>query len=359
MREYWLHRKIGMIGAILLALAPSALPARMLTVDPVFEPYAERTEYSVKRALAFLLRSQKEDGSFPGAQGDTAGVVALAGMSFLAAGFTPNSTTPEGAAVTRCMTYCIGHQKTGTGYIEDGGRMYSHCAATLFLSEISGMVDPEQQERLKPVLASAVKLILSAQAVKKKNPLNQGGWRYYPTSDDSDMSLTGWAIMSLRSARLNGAPVPDAALRGAMLYVRNQEVSKGGFRYDVDRNATMNMAGAALLCMELCGMHGQEVTIRTGDWGMSNGFANLANGSWREYGAYYWAQATFQLGAKYWKSYADWFYPYWLGCQVEDGSWPAGSDVSPVYSTSMIVLALTVPYRQLPIYQRDETVDEF
>jgi hypothetical protein len=29
-----------------------------------------------------------------------------------------------------------------------------------------------------------------------------------------------------------------------------------------------------------------------------------------------------------------------------------------VYGTAMMTLAFTVPYRQLPIYQRDETVDE-
>ena len=52
-------------------------------------------------------------------------------------------------------------------------------------------------------------------------------------------------------------------------------------------------------------------------------------------------------------------YPYWLGLQVEDGSWSVASDSCPAYVTSMAVLALTVPYRQLPIYQRDETVDEY
>ena len=40
-----------------------------------------------------------------------------------------------------------------------------------------------------------------------------------------------------------------------------------------------------------------------------------------------------------------------------DGSWDSRS-AGPVYGTSMMVLAFTVPHRQLPIYQRDETVDE-
>ena len=41
----------------------------------------------------------------------------------------------------------------------------------------------------------------------------------------------------------------------------------------------------------------------------------------------------------------------------EEGDWE-GTSYGRVYSTSMMILAFTVPYRQLPIYQRDERVDE-
>jgi len=43
--------------------------------------------------------------------------------------------------------------------------------------------------------------------------------------------------------------------------------------------------------------------------------------------------------------------------QQGDGSWVGESYGTP-YSTAMMILAFTPPYRQLPIYQRDETVDE-
>ena len=341
-----------------LLVVPAGLRARMLTVDPVFEPYAERTEFSVRRALNYLMRSQREDGTFPGANGDTAGVVAVAGMSFLAAGYTPNSWTPEGLTIIKCAEYCVKRQKVN-GYMgDDGGRMYSHCAATLFLSEISGMVEPAFQERLKPVLASATQLILAAQAVKKKSPVNQGGWRYQPNSTDSDTSLTGWAIMSLRASRLNGAPVPDSAIKNAMIYLRNQSSGNGSFKYSPDQGTGIGTTGVALLCMELCGMHGQDITVKAGDYLYAE-VKSFEHCNFREYGTYYAAQAMFQLGDKYWKKYADWMYPFWLGIQVEDGSWTGTSEGCPAYVTSMVVLALTVPYRQLPIYQRDETVDEY
>lgn len=355
------HRLVGKYGMLFLMLGvvPGILQARMLTVDPVFEPYTERTEFAVKRALNFLLRNQREDGTFPGAQGETTGVVALGGMAFLAAGFTPGDQTAEGVAINRCIDYCLKRQAS-TGYLgADTGNMYSHCAATLFLSEVSGMVEPARQERIKPALAKATAVILKAQLVKKKKAIDQGGWRYSPAATDSDMSLTGWAIMSLRAARLNGAPVPDSAIKNAMMYVRNDEVEgKGAFRYEGGRPGSASMTSVALLCMELCGLHGQDITIRAGDW-LDKNVKSFELSHMKEYAVYYGAQAMFQLGGGYWKAMADWMYPFWLKNQGADGSWSGGTDVCTSYVTSMVILSLTVPYRQLPIYQRDETVDEY
>ena len=50
-------------------------------------------------------------------------------------------------------------------------------------------------------------------------------------------------------------------------------------------------------------------------------------------------------------------YETYLKKQNDDGSWNS-SEAGRIYGTSIMVLAFTVPYRQLPIYQRDETVDE-
>ena len=50
-------------------------------------------------------------------------------------------------------------------------------------------------------------------------------------------------------------------------------------------------------------------------------------------------------------------YSTWIPAQSSTGSWSAEEGSRP-YATAMIVLAFTPPYRQLPIYQRDEQVDE-
>jgi len=50
-------------------------------------------------------------------------------------------------------------------------------------------------------------------------------------------------------------------------------------------------------------------------------------------------------------------YATYLPKQARDGSWES-REAGTVYGTAIMVLAFTVPWRQLPIYQRDETVDE-
>ena len=73
------------------------------------------------------------------------------------------------------------------------------------------------------------------------------------------------------------------------------------------------------------------------------------------YGLYYTAQGLFQLGGEQWREFESWMYATYMKKQQPDGCW--NGENGPVYCTSMAVLAFAVPYRMLPIYQRDETVD--
>ena len=52
-------------------------------------------------------------------------------------------------------------------------------------------------------------------------------------------------------------------------------------------------------------------------------------------------------------------YMTYLPKQRPTGAWPEhGSERTEPYATAMTILAFAVPFRQLPVYQRDETVDE-
>lgn len=317
----------------------------------------DRVNRSIQRGLEFISRGQNETGAFdsPPAKRFT-GIPALCGMAFLAAGDVPGPT-PHGALIARIIDHLI-DQAREDGYLGvSGGKMYSHCISTLFLCEVSGMVDSNRQARIDALLPKAIKVILTAQAVKKQ-PQHQGGWRYEPNSGDSDMSCSGWALMALRSARLNGAPVPDKAIDDAVAYLlRHHNETTGTFGYQ-DTNANADkLTGAGLLCLELCGKHGHPATLRAGRY-LAENFLKLQNVERRFYGMYYTSQGLFQIGGEPWKQFSEWMYDYWIPRQAPDGRWDMGEDGCPYYQTALVVLAFTVPYRQLPIYQRDETVDE-
>lgn len=324
----------------------------------VFKQFHDQIEPSLAKALNYLAKQQKKDGSFPGSYGDSTGIPALVGMAFLSKGHMATDG-PYADNIRRCIDFIVSHQKPNGLYEAGGGGngpMYAHNISTLFLSEVSGMVDPARQKKIDQTLPKALKLILQAQAVKKDKK-HQGGWRYHPGSNDSDTSCSGWALMALRSAKLNGAAVPDKAIKDAVEYLyKHHNTKTGTFGYTGQDEHKNTLTGMGLLCLELCGEHGNPATIKAADYVFKN-HRSLPGAQFEIYGNYYNAQGMFQLGGKYWDTYGKWMYETYLPRQQADGSWKS-KEAGDIYGTSMMVLAFTVPYRQLPIYQRDETVDE-
>ena len=332
------------------------LPAE--EIGTVFERWEGRVDPAIEKGLAYLAEVQKEDGSFPENYGDCPGIPSLVGMAFLSKGYLPTEGKYS-ETLNRVIDYALSTQDD-QGLFDEGhagsGPMYSHNITTLFLSEVSGMVDPDRQKKVTRALGKALALILRAQAVVK-DERNQGGWRYHPGSRDSDTSCSGWALMALKSAKLNGAAIPDESIQAAVDYLlRHQDPKLGCFGYTSTTAHKYSLTGMGLLCLELCGMHGTEPTKKAGEFLLRN-YRKIENDSHEYYGNYYNAQAMFQIGGKHWESYADWMYETYLKKQNENGSWKSRSAGS-VYGTAIMTLAFTVPHRQLPIYQRDETVDE-
>ena len=337
---------------------------RTVGTGSTFSPEADDVDRSIERGLKFLASKQRPNGAFPEQYGESAAIPALVGMAFLSKGHLPGSE-PYGAVVENCVDYVLdcadmGPQARFRGYMgqQGGGRMYAHSIATLFLSEASGMVDPARQARIDAVLPHAVKVIIDAQGQRKSHPSHLGGWRYTPDASDSDLSCSGWALMALRSARLNGAVLPGDAIEKAVLYIRrSQRQNDGAFSYQGNTGAfSETLTGAAILCIELCGSHLDPDALKGAQFVRKTFRRALVGGGNSFYGLYYTAQGLFQLGGEAWAEFEPWMYETYFKKQQPDGSW-TGENNGPVYCTSMAVLAFTVPYRMLPIYQRDETVD--
>src|SRR5258708_11194603 len=113
--------------------------------------------------------------------------------------------------------------------------MYCHGISTLMLAEVVGMTsDAKLADEARTALTHAVKLILLAQNLHK-NPDNAGGWRYHPTSRDSDISVSGWQILALRAAKSAGCAVPSENIDRAVEYLKHCASREGGFGYQPGR----------------------------------------------------------------------------------------------------------------------------
>jgi hypothetical protein len=354
-RPYW---------AAAIVLAVLAAGASADEASPALAKYQEALDTSLDRALAYLAKEQQADGSWSrdggqGGQRNATGITSLALMAFLAKGHTPG-VGPYGEVLNKGIDFILQSQQSNSMLVRGDsghGPMYSHNISTLMLSEVSGMVDPQRQARIDAVLPKALMAILAAQRVSK-DERSAGGWRYQIDSRDSDISCTGWAIMALRSARNNGATVPKDAIDRGLAYIMkcNDRGGAGGFAYQPGGAPGWGRTGTALLCLELCGRHRDRYAVMAGDWIVQHLPRRVGDGEHFSYALYYCAQGTFQLGDDYWDRFAAQMYDLMLKAQDQDGSWPVSGENEGeggrYYTTSMAVLAMSVSYRQLPIYQR-------
>ena len=331
----------------------------MSAMEPAFkqDPQFQKSfDDSVDRALAYLAKSQLPDGSFPGGMAKNTAITSLCVMAYLARGYSPG-LAPYGEVIDKGIDFVLLSQSPeGTLIGSGGGQMYSHNISTLMLSEVSGMLTPDRQKNVDIALGKALKIILDAQRIQKQDA-HRGGWRYERNSNDSDLSHSGWALMALRSARNNGAPVPKEAIDDAVGFIMRCRKADGGFAYQPGGGDSITQTGVALLCLELCGHHRDDATLKAGEYISTKYDVNKTNEiPFFYYAHYYFAQGMFQLGDEQWEKFAPKVYGTLLKLQKEDGSWPPTgqheTQPGPCYATAMAVLALSVTYHQLPIYQR-------
>jgi hypothetical protein len=314
---------------------------------------------SVDRALEFLASTQnRTDGSWTaGRLGKSVAITSLSVMAFLSAGHVPGEGK-YGAAIEKGVRWVLSQQQPNGLLANDGGHeMYHHGIGTLMLAEVCGMVEKDLSRDVKRAVEKAVALILKAQRTDRTHG---GGWRYrIEHVQGSDISVSGWQVMALRAARNLGCDVPAAAIDAAVAYFkRTQDPDSGGFRYMWGWPVTIPCTGAAVLALELCGKdeHKSDAVMRGVGYLVRNENLPRWNSRHFSYGIYYGAQATFQVGGNHWSAYRARLHQVLLRHQSSSGSWLGDTEgiYGPNYCTAMAVLALTVEYRYLPIYQRGE-----
>jgi hypothetical protein len=201
----------------------------------------------------------------------------------------------------------------------------------------------------------------------KELPYDQGGWRYVDDFDqsDSDMSVTGWYLMFLRSARNAGFNVPKKSIDDAVGYIRRTfDKNYGAFGYTINRGDTRSrgMAGAGILALGHAGFHNSFEAQRTGQWLMQYSFEvyNSNEGLQRDryhYSLFNCCQGMYQLGSPYWEQFFPRTVHAVLANQQPDGSWDAEAfqrdrAFGNSYTTALVLLAIGAPNQLLPVFQR-------
>ena len=364
-------------GPVTGAAAPKPLAA-------VLPPEKWRqVEGTVDRALGWLASQQVADGSFPTLPQGQPAVTSLAVMAFLSRGHQPG-LGPYGDRLNRAIDFVLSCQKAnGLITFQPPGpvhqdqeashtAVYNHAISGLMLGEVYGQVSGQRTKAVKQAIEHALRFSRQLQ-LRPKSADDKGGWRYLRqlvlAPVDSDLSVTGWHLMFLRSAKNAEFDVPQAWVDEAVAYVcRCWDKQTGMFYYalsaDGGYGAKRAMTGAGILALSLGGKHQTPMALAAGDWLLAHPYKRFGElTSPRDrffYGAYYCSQAMAQLGGRYWERFFPALADALMSGQAPDGSWPPeiyrGGPTEEIfgnaYTTALAVLSLTPPYQLLPVYQR-------
>lgn len=292
---------------------------------------------AVDRALHWLQAQQRPNGSWS----DNAALNALPMLAMLSAGQTPG-VRPYDSPLDRGLRFLLRQQDADGAFTAGGGMMYGHALATLLLAEAAGMT---QEDRfVRPALQRAVTLILRAQAVEK-GQFHAGGWRYEPTSTDSDLAVSVWQVIALRAASETGVAIPREAFENAARYIKRCEHPSGGFGYQPGGIPNQSRTAGAILALRMCGLWEDPAIERARRWLEQHPLR------WDCEYFYHAACHTAHAGAGFNEKIL-------LQRQNADGSWPAAphspseAKAGPLYSTSMAVLSLTAQHNYLPVFTK-------
>jgi hypothetical protein len=334
-------------------------------------------DLAVNRGLKYLATQQRSDGSFATIPMGQPGITSLCVMAFLSRGHVP-----FGQQISRAIDFVLATQQENGILFDlkidpyfDGDTpthcaIYNHAISGLMLTEVYGMTDGAQGDRIAKAIRKALTFSLRYEEGFRKRPLDKGGFRYVrqlKKSSDSDLSITAWQLMFFRSARNAQFDVPAERVEAAMAYIkrcfdpRSRRFRYGLYGENPNRPPSRGMQGAAIVSLSMGGEHQSEMAQAAGNWLLSHSFDRYNRSPSRKdryhYGAFYCSQAMFQLGGEYWTKFFPGLMRTLARNQKQNGSWDRESQdgdgrFGHCYTTALALLALTPPYQLLPIYQR-------
>jgi hypothetical protein len=351
-----IYRLVCVAVLFLLAAIPATSVSADLDDEQILKLLASEQprDQAIRRGLEYLKTQQEPNGSV--GKRYRPALTSLSIIAFLAAGHTFDDPG-HGQWLASSLNYVLTMQDSH-GYFggRDNGQMYGHGIATLMLAESLGMTrDSVLEERIQRALQRAVQVSITAALIEKNMP-HAGGWHYSPDARESDLSLSGWQLMSLHAAQQVGITVPESVITNAVNYARRLTSAEGKVGYRKQDEDHPALRGLGLICLAL-GDDPDSPEIRSIAQRMQADPIQW-RGKWFFYRAYYDAVGLSRAAPRLWESYGPRLERMLVDNQMPDGSWPSPPDnqelaeVGPVYTTCMAVLALAVQRHVLPAYQR-------
>ncbi|MBI3863318.1 MAG: hypothetical protein HY290_15615 [Planctomycetia bacterium] len=352
------------VEASLLWLAANQRPQGYWEpIESVIGREPEKPNFGGDTASAREQQAERERSGF---QSET-GLTALAILAFLGKGYT-HEDNDFADNVDRALRWLIS-QQDAQGFL--GGkanryaRMYCHGMATIALGEAYGMT---KDRTLREPLARAIQYIVAAQ-------YPDGSWRY---SDwrllesqhrKGDMSMFGWQLMALKSAKTAGLDVPGTAFEKGVDFLiaagndsktRGHSAAGGLAAYRLGEAPKPSMTAESLFCKQMLGI---KRTNRASVEAVEYLLRNLPQRSRQD--LYYWYYGTLAMYhhvGEPWRRWNQALRDNLVADQRTDGdyagSWnprfPWGDYGGRVFSTAVSTLCLEVYYRFLPLYQTEE-----
>jgi hypothetical protein len=346
------------IGIALTGREPGMKEAMLLSGGGTAQP-----EGAVALGLRWLAAQQQRsgmwrlDGPYPdGSQAaNEESATAMALLAFQGAGYTPagDGTKAFTPVVRRGWSALLKRMDEDGQFFKAGKtpgshQLYTQAQCTIALCELYAMTgDAEYYDAAQKAVDYCVRI---------QSP--EGGWRYNPGSD-SDMSVTGWFVMALQSARMAGIEVPSPVFEKFEQFL-DSVARDNGARYasQIQAGATLPRSAEGLLCRQYLGWPHDDPRLAAG---VKYLLANKP--AWNKRNVYYWYYATqvlHHIEGKPWRAWNEEMRELLPLHQEkrgrERGSWDPKGDRwgdagGRLYVTCLSIYTLEVYYRHLPLYR--------
>jgi hypothetical protein len=330
------------------------------------------TENAVEAALRWLAYHQEPDGHWDtvkytsGQKTDTA-MTGMALLAFCGAGHT-EKVGKYADTVRRAVSWLKSKQQP-SGLIYDStdagnhrGIGYPHAIATLAMVEAAGMGrNPETKAAAQRAIDYATEQHQQGEGSDRL------GWRYHP-KEAGDLSVTGWFVMAMKSAKIAGLHVNASAFEGAIKFLASVEYKDNGgdsgyggtshFGYkpgDEHAGSGFRLTAIGSLVRQYCGRPKDE-TQGSVNWFIAKGGVPSWGANGEAVDLYYWyygSMACFQQGGDAWTQWNTAMVKTLVDNQCKDGgdagSWPVVGtycdEWGRVGQTALGALNLEVYYR--------------